>query len=514
MTQGLLRVNITSDNKQVQISLPLGSNVQEALTSAQVTLNEIDRVDPPLYTVLSEGSQVKVTRVREEFYTKQVILPFRQQELRNEALPEGEMRLSQPGVNGLEEITYHRVFEDGVEVSDTLEKSVVVKAAIPEVVMVGSRSTFTPMEIPGKIAYLSTGNAWVIETNTSNRRCVICSGDLDGRIFSVSRDGKYLLFTRISDAENTINSLCVVSLISNPAKIIDLGVKNIVHYAEFDPASNVVAYSTAEWREVSPGWQANNDLYELFISETGSVGTPQLYKQPNSGGVYGWWGTDFAWAPDVLRFLFSRPDGVGIIDVANGTQTTLINLTPYQTSGNWAWVPGAEWSPDGNVIYTVNPTSANENSSVESQEFDLVAVPLTGGSPVVLVRNVGMFAYPKPTPIIQNPNYIYNSSGEFLNQNDFSVAYLQAVFPDQSESSGYRLYTMDRDGSNQKSVFPQESANGIDPQHVIWSPDSIGNGWDYAIALIYNGDIWMIDARTGAAQQITGDGLTNRIDWR
>jgi hypothetical protein len=73
---------------------------------------------------------------------------------------------------------------------------------------------------------------------------------------------------------------------------------------------------------------------------------------------------------------------------------------------------------------------------------------------------------------------------------------------------------MDRDGSNQKSVFPQESANGIDPQHVIWSPDSIGNGWDYAIALIYNGDIWMIDARTGAAQQITGDGLTNRIDWR
>jgi hypothetical protein len=94
------------------------------------------------------------------------------------------------------------------------------------------------------------------------------------------------------------------------------------------------------------------------------------------------------------------------------------------------------------------------------------------------------------------------------------VAYLQAIFPDQSETSGYRLFIIDRDGSNPKSLFPEEGAVGLDPQHVVWSPVSLETSGDYTIALIYNGDIWMIDARTGAAQQITGDGLTNRIDWR
>lgn len=37
---------------------------------------------------------------------------------------------------------------------------------------------------------------------------------------------------------------------------------------------------------------------------------------------------------------------------------------------------------------------------------------------------------------------------------------------------------------------------------------------DNAIAFIYNGNIWLVDTTTGVSQQITGDGLTNRIDWR
>jgi hypothetical protein len=177
-------------------------------------------------------------------------------------------------------------------------------------------------------------------------------------------------------------------------------------------------------------------------------------------------------------------------------------------------VPGAAWSPDGNVVYTVSHTSSKENSTLESQEFDLMAVPLTGGMPVELVKNVGMFAYPEPSPVNQNNNFIYNTTGDTLDQKVFSVAYLQAIFPDQSESSGYRLFIIDRDGSNQKSLFPIEGAVGLDPQHIVWSPVSVGDEWDYAIALIYNGDIWIIDVGTGVAQQINGDGLTSRVDWR
>jgi hypothetical protein len=514
VTQGLLTISISADTKEFQVKITSGSTVQEALKSAQITMGELDRVEPPLYTILSNGSQVKVIRVKEEYYIEQVVIPFEHQELRNEALPEGERRLSQPGVNGLEEITYHRVLEDEVEVSNNIVKSVVLKAAIPEVMMIGGRSSFASVSISGIIAYLSAGNAWVIESNTSNRRMVVSTGDLDGRIFSLSKDGKFLLFSRFSNGDNTVNSLWVASLSSDPLKVIDLRVDNVVHYAEFDPGSSIVAYSTVEWRETSPGWQANNDLYERGVSATGFVGSPRVELEANSGGVYGWWGMEFSWAPDGLRFLYSRPDSVGIIDTSIGNQTTILNINPYQTGGNWAWVPGVAWSPDGNVIYTVDHISSEITGTENAQEFDLMAVPLSGGIPVTLIKNVGMFAYPVTSPIHYETNFIKISTGTSRDQNAFLVAYLQAIFPDQSETSRYRLVIIDRDGSNKKSLFPEEGAVGLNPQHVVWSPEKIGSEGENTIALIYNGNIWLIDSGSGIAQQITGDGLTSRVDWR
>jgi hypothetical protein len=514
VTQGLITVIISADNNELRVKITSGSTVQEALKTAQISLNDLDRVEPSLFTILSEESLVRVIRVKEEFYTKQVVIPFEHQELRNEALLEGDSRLSQPGINGLEEITYRRAFEDGIEVSDTQVKSVIIKDAIPEVVMVGSRSTFTPFKIPGKIAYLSAGNAWVIETSTDNRRCVVPTGDLDGRIFSLSKNGDFLLFTRISNVEKTVNSLWVASLKSNPAQLIDLKVENVVHFAEFDPGSSVVAYSTAEWRETSPGWHANNDLYDVTVGESGLVSSPKLDIGANTGGVYGWWGNNYSWAPDQFRFLYSRPDGIGIIDNRNGTLKPILNITPYQTGGNWAWVSEAAWSPDGNVVYAVNHNSTEDNRATVSQEFDLIAIPLTGGTLVVLAKNTGMFAYPEASPMDQNINFIDNASGNTLVQKTFSVAYLQAIFPDQSDTSEYKLFIIDRDGSNKRSLFPEEGAIGLNPQRVVWSPSKAGISGDYAIALIYNGNIWIVNVATGVAQQITGDGLTSRIDWR
>jgi hypothetical protein len=514
VTQELITISIASDNKEMQEKIPSGSTVGEALEAAQITLGELDKVDPPSNTVLTDGLQVKVTRVKDEYYIEQVTVPFEHQELRNEALPEGERRLSQPGVNGMNEITYHRVFEDGVEVSNSAVKTTVIKEAIPEIVMIGSKSTFSSVNIPGKIVYLSAGNAWLIENNTGNRTCVVSSGDLDGRIFSLSKDGKFLLFTRYATGDNEINSLWAVSLATNPVKIIDLGVENIVHFAEFDPGSTIVAYSTVEWREAAPGWQANNDLYEISVSKNGFVGSPKMDLDANSGGVYGWWGAEYSWAPSSSQFLYSRPDSVGLFNKDAGTLSTLLNITPYQTGGDWAWVPGVSWSPSGNVVYSVNHVSSETMIEGDSQEFDLVAIPLTGGTLIDLVKNVGMFAYPVTSPFKHKSNFISSGSGDALGQDAFSVAYLQAIFPDQSETSGYRLFVVDRDGSNPRSLFPEEGAVGLDPQQVVWSPSSMETNGEYAIAVIYNGNIWIIDSQAGAAQQITGDGLSSRVDWR
>ena len=481
---------------------------------AQINLNELDRVEPPAYTVLSEGSLVKVVRMTEEYYLEQEVIPFEHQELHNEGLPEGDRRLSQPGVNGLQETTFQRVFEDGQEISNTIVKTTVLQPAVPEVVMIGSRSSFPSVGIPGKIAYLSAGNAWIIEDTTANRRLVVSSGDLDGRIFSLSPDGKYLLFSRFSQAENSINELWIASLEGEPPRMIDLGVYDVIHFAVFNPASNTIGYSTVEWRETAPGWQANNDLVELPIGPDNLPGSVYNVLDSSSGGIYGWWGTEYMWSPDGGRFLYSRPDGFGIYDVEENTHTSIWNITPYQTGGNWAWVPGAAWSPDGNIIYGVDYQNQTSTMLAGTDRFDLVAIPLNGGSPVRLGKNVGMFAYPVPSPLQMVKNFLETTSGTTLEQVSFSIAFLEAIFPEHSDTSWYRLAVIDRDGSNHKILFPKEGALGLDPQRVVWSPDPLSADGDFAIAFIHDGNVWLVSTGSGLVQQVTGDGLTSNIDWR
>ena len=118
-----------------------------------------------------------------------------------------------------------------------------------------------------------------------------------------------------------------------------------------------------------------------------------------------------------------------------------------------------------------------------------------------------MFAYPLASPL--QPK----ASGEGA----YQVAYLQAIFPNQSESSRYRLVVMDRDGSNRKVLFPTDDrSGGLSPQNDwgVWSPAPMPESGNYAIALIYQGNLWIVDTVTGKAQQITGDGLTTRVIWK
>src|SRR5690606_38606036 len=118
-------------------------------------------------------------------------------------------------------------------------------------------------------------------------------------------------------------------------KLISLQGKNIVHFAAWIPGTNSVAYSTVEPRSAAPGWQANNDLYRVSI--TGGT-TPRRLLSANSGGVYGWWGMSFAFAPDG-RLAYSRPDGIGLVDQDGGYLKPLLGITPLNTHSDWAWIP-------------------------------------------------------------------------------------------------------------------------------------------------------------------------------
>lgn len=508
---GELTVHIQADGGQREVRVLAGSTVQDALAAAEIASDTLDRVEPPLYTVLTEDSSVRLVRVREEFVIEQVVIPYEEKVLRNESLPSGKEYSLQAGQNGIQELTTRRVFEDGVEVSSGVVKSVVVKEATPQIKMIGVQKPFAPIPIAGRLVYLVGGDAWMMEGSTGNRMPAVATGDLDGRIFSLSPDGKWLLYTRSSEAEGVINTLWAAKL-PDPAGsgvlTVDLKVKNVIHFAGWRPKYiNVVAYSTVEPRGAAPGWQANNDLSVLSLSSSGEVRPMPAELETNMGGNYGWWGMSFAWAPDGIRLAYMRPDGVGLLEVGKGIQDPILGLVALQTRGDWAWVPGLSWGPDGKVLYTVTHTaSPGAASPEESPDFDLTAVPLEGGPPVSLATRAGMFAYPLASPGLKS------ATGE----NSYQIAYLQANNPNQSESSRYYVMMMDRDGSNRHRLFPQEGSPGLEPQGQwgVWSPQPLNGNGGWAMAVIYEKNLWVVDAMSGEAWQITGDNLLSRVDWK
>ena len=466
-------------------------------------MNSLDRVDPPSYTLLTDQASIHIIRVEEVFEVEEAIIPFERQTVRNESLPEGQVLLIQPGINGIQQITHRQVLEDEVQVSRSIFKVVTVTEPRPEIVMVGVQSPFTSVPISGTIAYLTAGNAWVIRESTGNRRPIVTTGDLDGRVFELSTDGEWLLFTRQNGGgeEERINSLWAVNVTVEIPELVDLEVDNVIHFAAWVPKAPLyLTYSTVESRATAPGWQANNDLFLMQISPNGDILQEEEIIEANSGGIYGWWGTDFDWSPDGSALGFARPDSVGVVDFEENELVPILDLLPYQTRSDWAWVPPIDWSPDAGNLYTVlhAPVSGLLNGE-ESPLFHLGAIEMVNRQTIELVSQSGMFAYPVVSPPEADGRY--------------QVAYLQAIFPEQSETSRYRMMIMDRDGSNRRTIFPPDGAAGLNPQEVRWATTPHdANGFD--LAFLYQDNLWLIETQTGKTQQVTGDGLISRIDWK
>ena len=478
-----LSIVVRADGELREVSLPAGSTVRDALTATDLELGDLDRVEPPMHTELVDGDQVSLIRVTEEFETEQAPMPFDSHTLPNEALPVGEQRLIQNGANGLQETTFRLLYEDGELISRIEVDTVVLTDPVEEIIMIGAQSPFSSVNVPGRLAFISAGNAWVLEGSSGIRRAVAITGDLDGRVFEVSPDGKWLLFTRTTQDEGHINELWVASLDEGEQELTYLGIGNIVHFASWEPGARYeIAFSTVEPTDNPPGWQANNDLQTITLSTTGRPGSPQTVLSAARDGFYAWWGTSYAWSPQGGQLAFTRPDGVGTVNLGEDSLDVWFTLPAYQTGSDWAWIPGLSWSDEDSfyyVRYAVNPVTFSLQLAGE-------------GGAERIAENVGMFAMPQAAP------------------DGSQVAFLRAFIPAQSDISTYELMVAAPSGVS-IPLFPPEGALGLQPQRVAWSPSSEEGP---LIAYVYEGNLWVVNVLTSEAQQLTGDGLVGAISWR
>ena len=167
---GAITIQVSVDGQVVPVQTMPGSSILDALNNAGIQLNSLDRTEPPSNTILTSSISVKVIRIEEKFEMEETTIPFDRQTIRNESLPQGQTLLIQTGINGKKQITYRTMIENGSEISKTIFKDEVIVEARPEIIMIGIQNPFSTIPIVGRIAYLTAGNAWVLEETTGNRR--------------------------------------------------------------------------------------------------------------------------------------------------------------------------------------------------------------------------------------------------------------------------------------------------------------------------------------------------------
>ncbi len=491
------------DGNQVELEVPEQTSVQQIITQENITLGSLDKVDPPTYTIIQHDMTVSIVRVKEEFETIDEAIPFERQIIQNESMSEGQSLLIQAGKNGIQQVTYRKLFENDTQVSNTVFQIATVTPPTSEITMVGIRSPYTSLSIPGILVYLVAGNAWKMEDTTANRQPIITTGDLDGYIFKISPNRKWLLVTRanVKNDPDTINTLWVVNLDNQDIKPIDLGVKNIVHFADWVPNQEMsVTYSSVEKRSSAPGWQANNDLWQVSFNLDGTIIRKKNLIDTNSGGLYGWWGITFSWSPDGTRLAYARPDEIGLVDFEKQSFVSLLEITPFNTHSDWAWVPQLSWSPDNRTLFFTSHDILQTSTDPESDpNFGISAFILSSQIPINLISNVGMFS----KPLAQSSQI----------ENRYHIAFYKALFPNQSDTSHYQFSISGQDGSNLQTIFPPEGLGGMEPKLFVWAPSSIENS-SSIIGILLKGNLWFIDIYTGNPVQITGDGLMSSLDWR
>ena len=478
--------------------------VQDVLNQQGVNINDNDKIDPPPFAEVGRSATITITRVEITTETVTQTIPFARQLVRDETYPQSQVRVVQLGANGSVAITNTITLEDGKETSRRESARKIVTQPKDEILALGTQGSLLPVNLSiGTIVYLANGNAWVMRHNSGDKRALISTNDLDGRIFVLSPDGRFLLFSRAADlSSNGLNSLWIIDTLVLGETARQLPIDNVL-FAQLSPDAKSIAYSTGEKTTGAPGWTAHNDLWivPITVNESGvTTGSPVSVWKPSVPAPYSWWGTNFAWSPDGRAIAYAFANEIGLIEfgnrppIQNAPRIALKRFAPFRTQGDWVWTPQVAWSPDSRfIISIVHAPLGNPTVATDDPTFEVWALARDGSVNAALAKQTGMWASPAWSPP--------DARGESR------IAFGVAVAPSNSERSRYSLLTMDRDGGNKKQIFPTREEDALTITQVAWSPDA------KQLIAVRDSDLWLYDFAASKWSQLTDNGASALPRW-
>jgi len=486
----LARITVDGASRELPT---MATTVAQALAEAAVVLNTADQIDPPPDTLLRPGQTVAITVVRVTEATAVVpeAIPFQRQIVRSaEMSPDDPPRLLQAGRAGLQEVTVRIVYHDGLEAERWPTATTIVEPARDEIIMIGVAVVRDRMTFDGVLAYIDDGRAVLLEGDTDSPRQLAVTGTLDGRVFQLSPDGSYLLYTLGDDDQTATfrNTLWLLATTSG-AVAQPLDIENVL-WAGWDPSAAPprIAYTTARSIALPPGWEANNDLWLLDIIEEAQPTPVRLIE--SYAAAYAWWGGQYAWSPDG-RLAYAFADEVGVLTMPppafdpgllgpaateEPARAVLHTFTEFDTGADWAWVPSLSWSADGQ--YLAFGDHAGDDDAPAGR-FDLRLADTTAESQIVLAEAAGIWSAAQWSPAAALP--------------ERQIAYLAAIEPEASQDSGYVLWLAGSDGRDPRRVFPPEGEASLfaRSQPLAWGPDPD------RMAFIFDNQLHILDLPTG-----------------
>jgi len=475
--------------------------VQDFLNERGVNIGEYDKIDPPPFAEIGRSATITITRLELKTETVTQPIPFARQLVRDETYPQGQVRVVQLGVNGTVVITYTVSIENGKQVARRETGRKIVTQPKDEILALGTQDSILPVALTnGTVTYIANGNAWVMRRSSNDKRPLTSTSDLDGRVFSLSPDGRYLLFSRHD--ENALNTLWWVDTLVLGETPRPLPVNDVL-FAQIAPDNKSIAYSTGEKTPGAPGWKARNDLWVMPIN-IGASGietkAPTQVWTPSAPAPYSWWGTHFAWSPDGRAMAYAFANEIGLIEFGNRPPSpnlprrTLVRFAPFKTNADWVWLPRLAWSPDSRfIVTTIHAPLGNPSVATDDPTFEVWALARDGSVTAALAKQTGMWA----SPIWSPPD----ARGESR------IAFGVAIAPSNSERSRYALWVMDRDGGNKKQIFPKSNEEGLIVVQVAWSPDAT------QLIAVREGDLWLYDVASSKWSQLTANGASTLPRW-